>query len=634
MRIVAAAFAAVLAGSALAAGAGPAAAQERPRGLLDPPPMDDSPGMRVYAASCAECHSGQRTVRAPGLTTLGAMTPRAVLSSLEGGRMRRHGEDLTADERRAVAEWLTGETLVETRLPSSAFCTSAPRAEGVVHWSGWGGGGGETGFVDAGRAGLTAADLPNLELAWAFAFPEVSEVRSKPAVIDDRIIVGSAHGEVYSIDLESGCVHWVFSADAAVRGAIAIGDDPEGTQTAFFADFATNVYAIDATTGALHWRAAAGAHADHVVTGSVAVHEGRVFVPLSSMEIISAGDPTYECCTSSGGVAAFSVETGEPLWEFRTVAEEPRHTGENEDGTRLFAPSGAPVWSSPTVDAARGLLYIGTGENYTRPTTGGSDAITALDMETGEARWTFQGREDDAWNMSCLSRRFQNCPAPTGPDHDFGMAPIIVTAEDGSQLLIAGQKSGMVWALDPDAEGELVWARRVGRGSSLGGIHWGLTSDGRRAYVPNVDNPFAIISDPRSGASTQMNAEDPPTPGVYALELAGGEVLWHAPPDPSVCGGRAGCMPFFSAAPTAIEGAVFAGSLDGHLRAFSTEDGSLLWDVDTAREFETVNGVPGRGGAIDGPGPVVARGYVLVNSGYDMFSQMPGNLLLAYRLPR
>ena len=279
MRIVAAAFAAVLAGSTLAAGSGSAVAQERVRGLLDPPPMDDSPGMRVYAASCAECHSGQRAVRAPGLTTLGAMTPRAVLSSLEGGRMRRHGEDLTADERRAVAEWLTGETLVQTRLPSSAFCASAPREGGVVHWSGWGGGGGETGFADEARAGLTAADLPNLELAWAFGFPDVSQVRSKPAVIDDRLIVGSAYGEVYSIDLESGCVHWVFAGDAAVRGAITVGEGLGGGQSAFFADFRTNVYAINATTGALKWRVTAGTNADHVVTGSVAVHEGRVFVP-------------------------------------------------------------------------------------------------------------------------------------------------------------------------------------------------------------------------------------------------------------------------------------------------------------------------------------------------------------------
>ncbi|WP_425153886.1 PQQ-binding-like beta-propeller repeat protein [Candidatus Palauibacter sp.] len=626
-------IAVALAGILVAAGVVPAAAQESGRSLITPHPMDGSPGHTIYTASCAECHSGERTARAPGLTTLGAMTPRAVLSSLEGGRMRRHGEQLTPEERRVVAEWLTGETLVETRLPSSAFCTSAPEQTGAVHWSGWGGGAGETGFVDASRAGLTAADLPNLELAWAFGFPDASQVRSKPAVIGDRILVGSAYGEVYSIDLETGCVHWVFAADAAVRGAVAIGDGPDGGQTAFFADFGTNVYAIDALSGTLRWRATAGTHSDHVVTGSVAVHDGRVFVPLSSMEILTAGNPTYECCTFSGGVVAFSAQTGEQLWAFMTVPETPRHVGENEVGARTFAPSGAPVWSSPTVDAERGLLYIGTGENYTRPTTGASDAIIALDMATGAAVWTFQGREDDAWNMACQTpRNFQNCPDPSGPDHDFGMAPILVTRGDGSQLLVAGQKSGMVWALDPDAAGELVWARRIGKGSALGGIHWGLASDGRRAYVPNVDHAFAVMVDPRTGVSTQANSEDPPAPGVYALELSAGEVLWRAEPDLTICQGRPGCMPYFSAAPTAIEGAVLAGSLDGHLRAYSTEDGTVLWDVDTAREFETVNGVPGRGGAIDGPGPVVARGYILVNSGYDLFSQMPGNLLLAYRI--
>ena len=634
MRIVAAAFATVLAVGAVIAGAGPAVAQEEGRGLLDPPPMDGGAGASVFAAHCAECHTGDRTTRAPGLTSLGAMTPRAVLSSLEAGRMRRHGEQLTPDERRTVAEWLTGWPLTETRLPSSAFCASAPQPDGTVHWSGWGGGDGETGFADAARAGLTAADLPNLELAWAFGFPDAIQVRSKPAVIGDRVLVGSAYGEVYSIDLETGCVHWVFAADAAVRGAILVGDGPEGAQTAFFADFGTNVFAVDAASGAVLWRAKAGTHSDHVVTGSVAVHGGRVFVPLSSMEILSAGDPRYECCSSSGGVAAFSAETGEPLWTFETVPDEPQHVGENEIGTRTLAPSGAPVWSSPTVDPARGLLYIGTGENYSRPTTGASDAIIALDLATGEDIWTFQGSTGDAWNMACQAPPgFQNCPDPSGPDHDFGMAPVLVTRDDGSELLVAGQKSGMVWALDPDAEGGLVWARRVGKGSALGGIHWGLASDGRRAYVPNVDAEFAVMLDPRTGNSTQENSGDPPATGVYALELSAGEVLWRAEPDLSVCAGRPGCMPYFSAAPTAIEGAVLAGSLDGHLRAYSTEDGSVLWDVDTAREFETVNGIPAKGGALDGPGPVVVRGYVLVNSGYDLFGQMPGNLLLAYRVP-
>ncbi len=622
-------------GAALIVAATPAAAQNSGRPLLAPPPMDGSVGATVFTASCAECHTGQGSARAPRLTSLSAMTPRAILTALEDGRMRRHGEQLAADERVAVSEWLTGKPMTETRLSSSAFCSAAPSSDATVHWSGWGGGAGESGFVDAVRAGLTAKDLPNLELAWAFGFPDASQVRSKPAVIGDRIIVGSAYGEVYSIDLETGCVHWVFPADAAVRGAIAIADGPDGRQTAFFVDFRTNIYAIDAVSGDLLWRSLAGTHADHTNTGSASVHDGRVFVPISSMEIITAGDPRYECCTSSGGVVAFSTKSGERLWEYWTISEDAVESGENDIGTAIMAPSGGPVWSSPTVDAARGLLYIGTGENYTRPTTTTSDALIALDVSTGEVRWSFQATESDAWNMSCMGRQnFENCPEATGPDHDFGMAPILVTREDGTEMLIAGQKSGIVWALDPDADGELVWAKRVGKGSALGGVHWGLASDGRLAYVSNADHAFAVVVDPRTGESTQENGAEAPTPGVYGIELGGGEILWRAEPDLGTCEGRTGCMPFFSAAPTAIEGAVLAGSLDGHLRAYSTEDGSLIWDLDTTREFETVNGVEGRGGSLDGPGPVVARGFILINSGYDMFGEMPGNLLLAYRVKR
>ena len=614
---------------------GPLTAQQQGRSLLRAPNFDGSVGATVFTVTCSECHMGEESARAPRLSGLSAMTPRAILTSLEDGRMQRHGDQISSDERIAVSEWLTGKLLTETRLPSSAFCSTAPRGPGTVYWSGWGGESSESGFVGAVRAGLTAADLHDVELAWAFGFPDASQVRSKPAVIDDRIIVGSAYGEVYSIDINTGCVHWVFPADAAVRGAIAIGKGPDGRQTAFFADFRTNVYAIDATSGELFWREMTGTHADHTNTGSVAIHDGRLFVPISSMELVTAGDPRYECCTSSGGVVALSAENGMRLWEYWTIAEEPREVGKNELGTKIFAPSGATVWSSPTVDGSRSLLYVGTGENYTRPTTSTSDALIALEMESGEVAWSFQATENDAFNMACTQRRnFENCPNTAGPDFDFGMAPILVTSEDGSQLLIAGQKSGVVWALDPDTDGELVWAKRVGRGSALGGIHWGLASDGRMAYVPNSDHSSAVIRDPRSGEVVQENGSDPATPGVYGIELSGGETLWSAEPDAGVCEGRPGCLPLFSAAPTVIEGAVLVGSLDGHMRAFSTENGSVLWDVDTAQEFDTVNGVPGRGGSIDGPGPVVARGVILVNSGYDMFSEMPGNLLLAYRVPR
>lgn len=618
-----------------AAGSGAVAAQDTGRPLLNPPSPDGSAGHTVYQTSCERCHSGEESARAPRITSLGAMTPRAILAALTDGRMRRHGEDLTQNERVAVSEWLTGKELTETRLPDAAFCSAIPSGPGEVHWSGWGGGTGESGYRGTAAAGVSASDFGDLELAWAFAFPDAGQVRSKPAVVGDRVIIGSAYGEVYSIDLETGCVHWVFPADAAVRGGITIGEGPGGAQTAFFSDFRVNVYAIDAASGELFWRTPAGSHADHTNTGTVAYHAGRVFVPLSSMEIVTANDPTYECCSSAGGIVALAADTGDPLWEFRTVAEEPRPVGENELGTRTFGPSGAPIWSSPTVDADRNLLYVGTGENYTHPATETSDAIIAIDLDTGATRWSFQGTPDDAWNMACtIPQNFENCPVGSGPDFDFGMSPIIVTRDDGSQILVAGQKSGMVWAFDPDADGELVWAKKVGKGSALGGVHWGIASDGRRVYVPNSDNPFAVMRDPRTGELSHPSGNEPVGTGVYALDLGAGEVIWQVEPDLTVCAGRPGCQPFFSAAATVIEGAVLAGSLDGHMRAWSTEDGTLLWDIDTATEFPTVNGVPGRGGSIDGPGPVVVQGTVLISSGYDMFNEMPGNLLLAYRKPR
>ncbi len=593
-------FAALAAVLCLFAPSSVSAQQGRP--LLNPPPYDGSVGHTVYEANCQRCHSGEESARAPRMTALTGMTPRAILAALTEGRMQRHGENLTSEQRVAVSEWLTGKPLTETRMPDDAFCSAAPAGRGEVYWSGWGGGSGEAGYRDAAAAGITAADLGDLELAWAFAFPDAGQVRSKPAVVGDRVIVGSAYGEVYSIDLETGCAHWVFPADAAVRGGITIGDGPGGAQTAFFADFRANAYAVDAASGELLWRTATGTHADHTNTGTVAFHEDRVFVPISSMEITSA----Y-----------------------------PREAGRNELGTTILAPSGAPVWSSPTVDADRGRLYVGTGENYTQPATTTSDAIIALDMATGEMAWSFQGTPDDTWNMACtVPDNFENCPVDAGPDFDFGMSPIVITREDGSQILVAGQKSGMVWAFDPDANGDLVWARKVGKGSALGGVHWGVASDGRRVYVPNADNPFAVMRNPRTGEQAHPSGLEQPATGVYALDLGAGEVIWKAEPDMTACAGRPGCQPFFSAAATVIDGAVLSGSLDGHMRAYSTEDGSVLWDVDTAREFVTVNGVPGNGGSIDGPGPVVARGTLLITTGYDMFSEMPGNLLLAFRKPR
>jgi polyvinyl alcohol dehydrogenase (cytochrome) len=322
-------------------------------------------------------------------------------------------------------------------------------------------------------------------------------------------------------------------------------------------------------------------------------------------------------------VVALDAATGEEAWYHRVIRERPVAVGANAVGTVLRAPSGAPVWSSPTIDAARGVLYVGTGENYTRPTTTSSDAILALDLATGARRWSFQATAEDAYNLACVAAQdTENCPTPVGPDLDFGMAPILVRAIGGRDILVVGQKSGVVWALDPDREGAVIWSTRVGKGSALGGVHWGMATEGDKVYAANADRADAVVVD--------VNPERDPSPGLYALDLGTGDRVWAAPAPRETCEGRTGCFVANSAAPSAIPGVVFAGGLDGHIRAHSSADGSVLWDFDTATEFQAVGGLKGVGGAIDGPGPVIAGGMLFVNSGYGRFGQMPGNVLLAF----
>jgi polyvinyl alcohol dehydrogenase (cytochrome) len=580
----------------------------------------------LFDQSCAECHSTAQSGRTPSRFSLGSLSPRAIVAALDGGVMRREGAELSAEERIMLAEYLTGRSYSEALLPESAFCESAgpaPLALDRVSWMGFGGNLEGTGFQPEERAGLTAADVTGLELRWAFAFPDASETRTKPTVVGDVVLVGSQYGVVLALDSATGCTRWVFEADAPVRGAVLAAEDERGRSMAYFMDFRTTAYALDVETGEVAWKTRVGWHPESSNTGSPALYDGKLIAPISTMEVVTAGDPTYACCTASGAVAALDTSTGDVLWYHRVIPGYPDSVGVNAIGTPRWAPSGAPVWSSPTVDVRRGLVYAGTGENYTRPTTESSDAIIALDLETGELAWSFQATSDDAFTMACSGlRNRQNCPSPPGPDLDFGMAPMLVTRPDGEEVLVAGQKSGVVWALDPDAEGAVLWSTRVGKGSALGGIHWGMATDGRTVYAANADRGDAVIAD--------VNPEREPTPGLYALDLMDGRVLWESRVPAEICEGRRGCFISNSAAPTAIDGVVFAGGLDGHIRAHAADDGRVLWDFDTVREFETVNGIPGRGGAIDGPGPVIADGMVFVNSGYGQFGQMPGNVLLAF----
>lgn len=582
-------------------------------------------GAELFEERCAVCHTPAGTERAANPGLLAQLSPRAIVAALEDGVMRREGSAMTAEQRIQVAEYLTRRSYVAEAIPEAAFCAD-PEWTGLdpaaVSWMGFAGNLAGTGYQPAERAGLTASDVPDLRLKWAFAFPGGTNMRTSPAVAEDAALVAGPFGEIVALDLATGCARWNFEADAAVRGAIVVGEGPGGRSTAWFVDSRTNVYAVDLESGSLLWKHRAGWHAAAYGTGSPALYDGRLFVPVSSYEVAVAGDARYECCTSSGAVAALDAATGEVLWYHRVIPGFPEETGTNGIGTTNWGPSGAAVWSSPTVDPERGLLYAGTGENLTHPTTESSDAILALNLETGDLVWSFQGTADDAFNMACTQASYRdNCPDPPGPDLDFGMAPMLVTRPDGREILVAGQKSGVVWALDPDDDGALLWSATVGKGGALGGIHWGMATDGRYAYAPVSDRAAVIVD---------VHPERELSPGLYALDLMTGEVVWEAVPPAEACEGKRGCYSSNSAGAAAIDGVVFAGGLDGVIRAHSTVDGTVMWEFDTTQPVETVGGVPGRGGAIDGPGPVVAGGTLFVNSGYATFGQMPGNLLLAF----
>jgi polyvinyl alcohol dehydrogenase (cytochrome) len=364
-------------------------------------------------------------------------------------------------------------------------------------------------------------------------------------------------------------------------------------------------------------------HPVAIMTGAPTLAAGRLYVPLSSGEEVAGANPKYECCKFRGSLSALDAATGKIVWKSYTIAEPAHPTRKNQQEVQLWGPSGAGIWSSPTIDLKRRAVYVTTGDSYSDPAASTSDAFLAFDMDTGKLLWSRQMTANDAFTIDCGSPVKTNCPEARGPDFDFGSSAILVDLPGGKRALIAGQKSGMVHALDPDQQGEVLWQVRAGKGSVLGGVQWGSAVDGENVYVAVSDLDFA------PQPSTGRNGLNPKAGGgMFAFNAATGKQVWNTP-TPG-CRDRAGCSPAQSAAITAIPGVVFSGSLDGHLRAYATGSGRIVWDMDTAREYQTVNGVKGNGGSIDGPGPVVVGGMLFTNSGYAVFGGAPGNVLLAF----
>ena len=588
-------------------------------------------GATLYHQHCAMCHDSAQG-RTPSVDSLHAMSNAAILRALETGAMREQAKDLSGQERKAVAEYLhssSDKAQTETPMPPSAYCATAATAanSGSSEWNGFGANLSNTRFQTK-DAGISAAEVPKLRLRWAFSLGDVTMARGQPVVVAGRLYAGTAAGKLYSLDKNTGCLYWTFDAEAAIRSGVVVGAFGQPAREAvFFGDAKANAYALDPSSGKLLWKTHIDEHPTAVITATPAFSDGQLYFGVSSFEEFVGAQPNYECCTFRGSVVAVEAATGKTMWKTYTIAQTPTATAKTAAGVQRRGPSGAAVWSTPTIDLKRNVLYIATGDNYSDPPTETSDAVLALDRTTGKILWSRQMTANDAFTVDCARAEKTNCPDSPGPDFDFGQPPILVSLSSGKQALVIGQKSGVAYALDPEQQGKLLWQTRVGKGTSLGGMEWGSAADQNYMYVALSDVAFRPTKE-RENPNPKFTLDPEKGGGLFALNLETGKPVWTALPPG--CGTREHCSPAQSAAVSAIPGVVFSGSVDGHFRAYDTSSGNILWDYDTAHEYDAVNGQKAHGGAIDGGGPAIAGGMVYVYSGYGQWGGIPGNALLAF----
>ncbi len=585
-------------------------------------------GASLYTQHCAMCHDAPKG-RTPSIDALKKMSATAILRALDTGVMRAQANDLSTEERAAVAGYLAGGQSESARTTAaqsaSGYCQAATSAAGTsskAEWNGFGAGLANARFQGQEAAGLRAADVPKLKLKWAFGLGDITSARGQPVVFRNRLFATSSAGKVYALDAKSGCLYWTFDAQGAIRSGV-IADQ----SAVYFGDAKANVYAVEIASGRLVWKSRLDEHPAAMVTDTPNLYEGILYFGVSSFEELTSQKAEYECCTFRGSVVAVDAATGKTVWKTYTIVADPKPTTKNASGGQRRGPSGASVWATPTVDAKHNVIYVATGDNYSDPTTETSDAVLALDRTTGKLLWSRQMTANDAYNMSC-SGGGQNCPESKGPDFDFGQPPILASLPNGAQELVIAQKSGVAWGIDPDQQGKVLWQTRVGKGGSLGGSQWGSAADDHSMYVAISDIGFREAKD-ASGHSTGKYEVDPEKGGgVFSLDLVTGKPNWSALP--KACGEKKNCSPAQSAAVSAGPGAVFEGSMDGHLRAYASSSGDVIWDFDTAREYDTANKQKARGGSIDAGGAAIVNGIVYVYSGYSQWGGMPGNVLLAF----
>ncbi|MFN3584738.1 PQQ-binding-like beta-propeller repeat protein [Phenylobacterium sp.] len=598
-----------------------------------------TPGKLVYDQYCAACHDKPEPgSRAAPVANLRKMSAQTLTTALTTGVMKPVGDQLTRRQMRELVEYLAApEGPLGTAWIEKAMCAPDRREvdlSGPPAQLGFGVGQDNGRRMSAAQAGLKTRDVADLEVAWTFAFPRTSSLRSQGVVVGSTLFYPAGQTNyVLALDTRTGCVKWASELPSPIRNSLAVGRlGPKGPLAVVGGDNAGQLVALDAKTGKIAWRVDPRHDKNVPLSGSPLFAGEKIIVPVSAMDVANAMRPTFECCKSHGAIVAVEAATGKTLWTWHTMEDAKPLGRKTSHGVETYGPSGAPIWSSPAVDLKKGVVYTATGENTSPPATKTSDAVVAIDLATGREKWVFQALANDVWNMSCPV----GPPAPGRPlnpncffanegsvlrDHDFGGGPVIFKGSKGRDVILAGQKSGEVWALDA-RDGKVLWRHQFGPGTPLGGVHWGIATDGVRVFAP--------ISDPNVPA-------DRSAAGLHAIDVATGKVAWQWKAAPDCEGDRKTRMPTcagkygLSAPPLVIDGAVLAGSLDGRLWVFDAAKGDVLGVYDTAQAYQAVNGLAGAGGSIDAAGIFAGDGLVFVSSGYAAFGQQPGNVLVALK---
>lgn len=583
--------------------------------IAGPPGADPAKGEQIFNARCKSCHD-PAVDRAPPKTQLAAFNGEVIINALKTGLMQPMAQGLSQNDIESVAVYLTGRSEIRSAYNNAeegknACPKGAKFNPAGPSWNGWSPDPQNSHM--AAQTTINAVNVDRLKVKWAFAYQ--GGRYGQPSQVGNRIFTASSSGVAYALDRNTGCVAWSFSIPNGIRVTPSVGrmaKAPSG-YAVYLGDYAHNVYALDANSGKVLWKTNIEPHPRAVLTGAPVLYQGMLYVPVSSWEETISGVANYECCTFRGSVAAVDANTGKIAWH-TYVMPPAKPFKKNSAGTQMYGPAGGAIWSAPTIDPKRGQLYVTTGDSYTDLDANAADSVVAMDLKSGAIKWSHQMTAKDNFLVGCSPGRMGlNCPTPVGPDVDFGASAILRHLKDGRDLVLAGQKSGQVYAVNPD-NGEIVWQTRIGQGSAGGGVEWGMSADNDNLYVGTADRGM---------------------PALTALRLSDGALLWqHRAPDAKCSFKTPRCSNGYAAPSSVANGVVLAPNQDGHIRAYETKTGKLVWDYDTAgRTYDTVNGVKGQhGGNLDGSGISLAGNMAVTMAGYSGASSAggPDNVLLAF----